>query len=72
MIINEDILRREAVQLLRQIDQQIEEVKREAASLGIAPHLLRDSRGNWAMIPLLLAKTQAYSMLIQLQTQHKK
>ena len=67
MIINDDLLRREAVQLIRQIDQQIEEVRRQAAARGLAPHVLRDEHGNWVMIPLLLAKTQAYAMLIQVQ-----
>ena len=68
MIINDDIMRRDTVQLLKQIDEQIEEVKRVAKEMGIEPHKLRDSNNNWVMIPLLLAKSQAYSMLVQLQT----
>ena len=68
MLINDDILRRDTIQLLRQIDQQIEEVKRHASQAGIETHKLRDANGNWVMIPLLLAKTQAYAMLVQLQT----
>ena len=68
MIINEDIMRRDTIQLLNQINQQIEEVKQQAADMGIEPHKLRDGNNNWVMIPLLQAKTQAYSMLVQLQT----
>lgn len=67
MIINNDILRRDTIQLIRQVDQQIEEVNREARRMGIEAHQLRDGNNNWVMSPLLLAKVQAYSMLIQLQ-----
>jgi hypothetical protein len=67
MIINDDILRRDTIQLLRQIDLQINEVNQEAKKLGVKSHELRDSSGNWVMSPLLLAKVQAYSMLVQLQ-----
>jgi hypothetical protein len=67
MIINEDILRRDTVQLIKQIDAQIDEVKAYAQELGIEPVKLRDTNGNWVMSPLLLAKTQAYASLITLQ-----
>lgn len=67
MIINPDILRRDTMHLLRQIDDQIEEVKMEAHKMGIASSKLRDSSGNWVMIPLLQAKAQAYSTLVHLQ-----
>jgi len=69
MIINDDILRRETLQLLKQIDMQIKVVEAEARRMGIEAVNLRDSQGNWVMSPLLLAKVQAYSMLIQLQIQ---
>lgn len=69
MIINDDILRRDSIQLLRQIDKQIEEVNKEAKRLGVESHQLRDANGNWVMNSLLLAKVQAYSMLIVLQAQ---
>ena len=68
LTINSDILRRDTVQLLRQIDAQIKEVEAEAQRMGIPAVKLRDANGNWVMSPLLLAKVQAYSMLIQLQT----
>lgn len=68
MIINPDILRRDTVQLITQIDAQINEVKAEAQQLDIPPEKLRDANGNWVMSPLLLAKTMAYATLVQLQT----
>ena len=68
MIINPDILRRDTIQLIKQIDAQINEVKEEAQQIGIPPEKLRDSSGNWVMSPLLLAKTMAYSTLVTLQT----
>lgn len=67
MIINADILRRDTLALLRQIETQIEEVKKEAQSMGIPPETLRDSSGGWAMSPLLLARAMTYSTLVQLQ-----
>jgi hypothetical protein len=67
MIINEDILRRDTVQLIKEIDAQIEEVTHHAAIAGLARHKLRDANGNWVMSPLLVAKAQAYGTLVQLQ-----
>lgn len=67
MIINPDILRRDTVQLLNDINLQIKEVKEEAQKMGISPEKLRDGYGNWVMSPLLMAKTQAYATLVQLQ-----
>lgn len=66
MVISPDILRREMVQLLTSIDEQIKEVQTEAEKLGIPAMRLRDDRGNWVMIPLLSAKIQAISSLIEL------
>lgn len=67
MMISPDILRRDTVQLLNQIDAQITEVQEKARELDISPVAMRDNSGNWVMIPLLLAKVQAYSTLVQLQ-----
>ena len=67
MIINPDILRRDTIKLMRQIDAQIKEVEETAQSLRVPPEKMRDTSGNWVMIPLLLAKTQLYASLIQLQ-----
>lgn len=68
MIINPDILRRDTVQLLKQIEAQIYEVEEEAKRMGIPREQLRDTTGNWVMIPLLLAKAQTYSLLTQLRS----
>lgn len=68
MNVSPDILRRETVQLIRQIDAQIEEVKAESIRRGTVPSALRDSTGNWVLSPLLLAKAQAYNTLVLLQT----
>lgn len=67
MIINNDILRRDTLTLIKQIDAQIDVATVEAAKLGIKPESLRDSAGGWVMNPLLLAKAMAYSTLVTLQ-----
>jgi hypothetical protein len=67
MIINNDILRRDTIQLLKQIEAQISEVHEEARRMGIPPEKMRDANGNWVMSPLLLAKAQTYGMLVLLQ-----
>jgi hypothetical protein len=69
VIINSDILRRDTVALMRDIEGQIAEVSCHADRMGISPQSMRDAQGNWPMIPLLLAKAQAYNALILLQTQ---
>ena len=68
MIINPDILRRDTVELLKSIEAQINQVKKEARQTGITPEEMRDANRNWVMSPLLLAKAQAYSTLVMLQT----
>ena len=68
MIINPDILRRDTVELLKSIEAQINQVKKEARQMGIAPEEMRDANRNWVMSPLLVAKAQAYSTLVMLQT----
>lgn len=67
MIINVDILRKETVQLLQEINTQMAAVKEAAETMEIPPEKMRDSNGNWVMTPLLLAKAQAYSTLVALQ-----
>lgn len=67
MNINPDILRRETVALIREIDKQIEVVKEVADSAGVAVEKMRDRNGTWMMPPLLLAKAQAYNTLVLLQ-----
>lgn len=68
MIINKDSLRRDTIALIRDIDAQIEEVKKEAERMGIPPSKMRDTSNNWVMNPLLLAKVQAYHTLVLLQS----
>lgn len=72
MNISSDALRKDVVQLLQRINAQIEEVEKRARRLGIQPQEVKDDTGNWVMIPLLLAKAQVYSSLVQLQAQNKK
>lgn len=72
MVINEDILRRDTVQLIKQIDVQIAEATASAQHLDISPEQMRDSQGNWVMTPLLHAKATAYNTLVLLQTNMKK
>lgn len=67
MIINNDILRRDTVRLLKDIDQQIGEVEKQAKITGCEAYELRDGNGNWPLATLLLAKTQAYATLVALQ-----
>lgn len=67
MIINDDILRRDTIKLIKQVDQQIAVVNQRAAELGIEGFQLRDQNGNWPMVALLLAKVQAHAALVQLQ-----
>ena len=67
MDVSPNILRRDTVQLLGQINTQIAEVEEHCRRRHLPPEKLVDEHGNWVMIPLLLAKAQAYSTLVQLQ-----
>lgn len=66
MNISPDALRKELVGLLKEIENQITEVKLAAHEKGILAEELRDTAGGWTMIPLLAAKAQVYSALITL------
>lgn len=68
MIINKDSLRRDVIAIIKEIDAQIVEVKEQASEMGIPPQKMRDGNANFVMVPLLLAKAQAYGSLIQLQS----
>lgn len=68
MNVSPDILRKETVQLIREIDAQITVVKDVADSAGVAVEKMRDRNGTWVLPPLLLAKAQAYNTLVMLQT----
>lgn len=67
MIISPDSLRKDVVQLINQINTQIDQVTKASFAMNCEPYELRDTSGNWALTPLLLAKTQAYAILVQLQ-----
>lgn len=66
MIVSQDVLRKELVSLLKQIDIQVVEIKKEADRHNIRPEQLRDNNGNWVLIPLLTAQVSAISTLAQL------
>lgn len=68
MEVTPNALRRDTVQLIHQINTQIRVVEQNAMDQGISAQYLRDSTGNWPLATLLLAKAQAYSTLVQLQT----
>jgi hypothetical protein len=72
MITSPNMLRRDTVQLLKQVDAQIAEVEAEAGRMGIEPVTMRDANGSWVMIPLLLAKMQGLALLVQLNDAGKK
>ncbi len=70
MIVSPDILRKELLSLMAQIDAQIVEIERAAETRGVKPTQLRDNNG-WVMIPLLVAKVTTLSTLVNLNQQEK-
>ncbi|MFL5661352.1 MAG: hypothetical protein ACJ8BW_08360 [Ktedonobacteraceae bacterium] len=68
MIINDDFLRRDVVKLIKQVDLMIDDLTRRAHALNQEPEYMRDANNGYMMAPLLVAKTQAYATLVQLQT----
>lgn len=66
MDVSPNVLRRETVQLIQQINAQIKQVERKADEMGCKPEELRNSSDGWVMTPLLLAKAQAYNTLVLL------
>jgi len=67
MNISQDVLRKDTVALIRQIEAQIDQVVKYANGLGVSPYSLRTSEAGWAMAPLLQAKATAYNTLVLLQ-----
>lgn len=72
MIISPNDLRRDLVQLIKSINDQIKEIEIEAEEKHIPSAKMRDSYGNFSMTPLLLAKAQAYGALVRLNDQARK
>ena len=66
MNVSPNALRKETVELIRDIELQIDEVKKFAAEMGSEPHKLRSAHG-WVMNDLLAAKATAYNTLVLLQ-----
>lgn len=67
MDISTNVLRKDTVALIRQIETQIDEVSKAAFALNCDPHEVRDSTGAWSLAPLLHAKAVAYNTLVLLQ-----
>ena len=61
MNVSPNVLRKETVALIRDIDKQIDEAKKYAASLKVDDHTV------WVMPQLLQAKATAYNTLVLLQ-----
>jgi hypothetical protein len=57
-------LGRELVTTLSQIQQQIEEVKKEAKDQQISPYKFRTTDNGYILAPLLAAKAQALHALV--------
>lgn len=68
MNVSPDVLRKETVALIREIDHQITAVKQYADDLGTDAYKLHSGQGQWAMPALLQAKAMAYNTLVMLQT----
>jgi hypothetical protein len=52
------VLREELMKTYREIGRQTDEVNKIAKDMGIEPHQLRDTSGNWLIVPLLVARVQ--------------
>lgn len=66
MDVSPNALRKETVQLLGIVNQQIDEILDEAKLRDIPPTKLIDQTGSFLLTPLLLAKAQCLATLTQL------
>lgn len=66
MITSPDMLRRDTVNTLGQINSLIQDVEDRAKQLDIPSHEMRDANGTLELSALLLAKVTAISTLVQL------
>jgi hypothetical protein len=60
-------IRRELVEALKDVQFQIDEIKREADR----PFELRSSDGNWVMVPLLSARAQLLHAIVIMNAKEK-
>jgi len=63
VVVNRMELGRELTRTLSQVNRQIEAVQRDAVAKGIEAVDMRDTNGNFVLIPLLAAKAQALHAL---------
>lgn len=63
---NGEEMNRELNRALRQINSQIEEIRREAVRTDIPPVTMKDSNGNYIWAPLVVAKAQVLYAIILL------
>lgn len=66
MEIRPEVLRKELAAVSKQIEAQIAEVKTVAEGLGMPPSQLRDMHGNWVMLPLVVAKANVVTAMVEL------
>lgn len=59
-------LKQELNRALRQINSQIEEIRREAVRTTTAPVQMKDSNGDYIWAPLVVAKAQVLHGLVLL------
>lgn len=66
MMTSPDMLRKDTVHTLGQINKAIENLEGEAQNLGMEAHQLRDANNAQPLAPLLLAKVMAINTLVEL------
>jgi hypothetical protein len=57
-------IKQELALCLRQVNNQMEEIRQEAERTGIAPVTMRDANGNYIWAPLVVAKAQVLHALV--------
>jgi hypothetical protein len=62
-VVNKMELGRELFRTISQINVMIDKVKAEAASMGVESADLRDTKGNFVLVPLISAKAQCLHAL---------
>jgi hypothetical protein len=67
MDMNPQVLRGMLRENLADTEKQIQQVNRLASNMRTEPSLVKDERGNFLIIPLLLAKSQTLLALVMLR-----